>query len=181
MPQFKTLILEVVSTYKQILRKNMAQADRVKKLSELKLRALSHDSDYSLYEAAYRILHDIDSNMSPSGTGYYAYCGVESFAKHLRQTLAAYSVESNRVVHRAQEASRALLDSIQLISLPDAHLTPKKMQSIRTNSRTIAKYGSQEQCVLYRENLEKFYRERGAFHGPMLNFFDQQIEELRKE
>lgn len=172
---FIETVSKAISDYRQLLRRHLPQSDRMTKLMELNLKQPDYESEVALYRTGQRIVHDIETNLNAGPKSYYTYSGVGNFGRYLKDFLSNYIIETNHVVHRAQKASRALLDSIQLIGLPVDRLTPEILDTINKNSMTIAHYGSEEQCELYKENLERYYRERGSFFGPLLRYFEEQL------
>lgn len=177
---FKETISRAISDYRTLLRRHLAQHERVNKLAQLGLKQPDYDNEVVLFRIAQRIVHDIETNIDTGSQSYYSYSGVSNFGTHLKKFLANYIIESNTVVNRAQKASRALLESIQLIGLPTTKMTTQVLDSINRNSMVIAFYGSEEQCELYRENLERYYRERGAFFGPLLRYFQEQLKQAQQ-
>ena len=177
---FIETISKAISDYRQLLRRHLRQSERMSKLAELNLKNPDYEDEVSLYRTAQCIVHDIETNLDSGQKSYYTYSGVGNFGRYLKKYLSNYIIEGDNVIHRAQKASRALLDSIQLIGLPLSRLTPEILETINKNSMAIAHYGSEEQCELYKENLERYYRERGAFFGPLLRYFEEQLRHAKE-
>lgn len=177
---FIETVSKAISDYRQLLRRHLSQSERMTKLMELNLKQPDYKNEVALYRTAQRIVQDIEMNMDCDPKSYYTYSGVGNFGRYLKEFISNYIIEGQHVVHRAQKASRALLDSIQLIGLPAERLTSDVLDSINKNSMTIAHFGSEEQCELYKENLERYYRERGSFFGPLLRYFEEQLRQAQQ-
>lgn len=177
---FVETVSKAISDYRQLLRRHLSQSERMTKLMELNLKQPDYDSEIALYRTAQRIVQDIETNLDANSKNYYTYSGVGNFGRYLKDFISNYIIDGSQVVHRAQKASRALLDSIQLISLPTERLTPSILEVINKNSMTIAHFGSEEQSELYKENLERYYRERGSFFGPLLDYFQEQLRQAQQ-
>lgn len=177
---FIETVSKAISDYRQLLRRHLVQSERMTKLMELSLKQPNYENEIALYRTAQRIVQDIEMNLDSGPKSYYTYSGVGNFGRHLKEFIMNYIIEGSHVIHRAQKASRALIDSIQLIGLPMDRLTPEILETINRNSMTIAHYGSEEQCELYKENLERYYRERGSFFGPLLHYFEEQVHNAQE-
>ncbi|MCB1827052.1 MAG: hypothetical protein KDH94_01420 [Coxiellaceae bacterium] len=177
---FVETVSKAISDYRQLLRRHLPQCERVTKLMELGLKQPDYENETALYRTAQRIVQDIEVNLDSGNKSYYTYSGVGNFGRYLKEFIGHYMIEGNQVIHRAQKASRALIDSIQLIGLPTERLTPDVLETINKNSMTIAHFGSEEQSELYKENLERYYRERGSFFGPLLRYFAEQLRHVRE-
>jgi len=62
------------------------------------------------------------------------------------------------------------------MSLPANQLTPEILEKINKNSHIVACYGSKEQCKLYKNYLERCYREHGALFDSPLCYFRKQTQ-----
>ena len=179
-----TIFIETVSKavgdYRQMLRRYLSQSERVSKLSELNLKNPDYTDEVGLYHLAQTIVRDIEQNLNTTTKNYYSYSGVGNFCRYLKEFLSNYIVEDEAITHRAQKASRALIQSIQLLSLPPEKLTTEILEQINDCNTTIALFGSEEQCELYKENLERYYHERGAFFGPLLRQFEASLNQSRE-
>ena len=175
---FLETISKAIRDYRKMLRRHLSQSERMTKLAELNLKHLDYENEVALYRTAQRIVQDIEINLDVQNKNYYTYSGAGNFGRYLKEFLMNYIIEGAYVIHRAQKASRALIEAIQLIMLPIDRLTPSVLETINRNSMTIAHYGSEEQCELYRENLARYYRERGSFFGPLLRYFEAQLGQL---
>lgn len=176
---FSDTISKAISDYRRLLRRFLPQAERMAKLMELNLKELDYDEEIALYHMAQRIIQDIETHMDSGEKNYYTYSGVGNFGHFLKSFISDYMIEHGHVIHRAQKASRALLDTIQIVSSSSVELNQGTLDSVNRNSDIIAHYGTEDQCDLHKENLERYYRERGAFFGPLLHYFNEQLNETQ--
>jgi len=174
---FAETISKAISDYRQMLRRYLSQAERVSKLSELNLKSPDYNDEAGLYRLAQTIIQDIERNLDVKTKSYYSYSGVGNFCRYLKEFLSNYVLEGEIVSHRAQKASRALIQSIQLMSLPSEKMTPEVIEQISECNVTVASFGSSEQCELYKENLARYNEEKGAFFGPLLRQFEATLSQ----
>ena len=174
---FSDAVLKAISDYRQILRRLLDQADRVRKLNQLGLReGVDPTDDLALYEMAYRIVKDIKSNLSDHNRGYYAYSGVRNFGEFLSEFLQQYSIYRGKIVHRAQHVARAMLLSIQLVGLPEEQLTQDIAEQLLECADTIYQYGLPEQCANYMKALTVARPLAPDFYEPLLEQVRSQYE-----
>ncbi len=177
---FSEAITRAISDYRQLLRKYLSQSERVIKLAELHLKDSSiYKSDFTLYETAQAIVKDVESNLRVPNQGYYSYSGISQFCQYLKEYLHHYEVDARTgsVAHKAQKASRALIQAIQLIALPESEKVAKKLQECNYK---IAEFGSPEQHELHRCNLEQHCKDSEYFYVPLLRNFEQQLQSLQE-
>lgn len=182
MSVFSETMKKSISIYRGMLRKYLPQAERVSKLHELGLKnSQLYESDTTLYNLGYNIVNDIKANLNKSTTGYYSYSGVSSFGEHLKNFLDNYDLEGSTVIHRSQKASRALIQAIQLLTLPKERLTPEIADQLSKCNEVIATFGSEEQRELHRTTLQNTIRKQQeqhtAFYRSILTNFQQQLPE----
>ncbi|WP_053097947.1 hypothetical protein [Candidatus Coxiella mudrowiae] len=89
---------------------------------------------------------------------YYSYSEVGHFLQHLREFLENYEIENNHVIHRSQKASRALVQAIQLLTLPHNQLTEEIKEKLAHCNKVIATFGSEEQRKLQKITLQNTIR-----------------------
>lgn len=169
---FAETIAKAISDYRQLLRRYLPQSVRVTKLSELKLKDPTlYDSDLTLFKVAHAIIADIEENMKVPDQGYYSYSGILMFCDYLKEYLDNYEIDGDQVVHRAQKASKALLQAIQLAMLPENRLNETIVQKFQQCNETIAQYGSKEQRQLHKNNLERQKSTNETFYASILENF----------
>ncbi len=173
---------KAISDYRYLLRRYLSQVERVTKLTQLNLRNPElYTNSITLYKTAWAIVEDIQLNLKNHSSGYYTYSGISHFANYLRDYLQHYEIEHGKVVHRAQKASRAIIDAIQLLSLPKEKLNELVAKKFALYSDLIASYGSDEQHELYRGSLDRQYEHNPEFFGQILHYFDQQIRQAKEK
>lgn len=161
---------KAISDYRLLLRRYLPQAERQAKLIELNLKDPAHfKSEMGLYKLGLVIIEDIEKNMKTPNKGYYSYSGISMFAEYLKEFLGNYEVDGQNIVHRAQRASKALIQAIQLVSLPKDQLDEKIAQKLSDCSKIIATYGSKEQILLHRSNLERQRAQNEKFYSQILD------------
>lgn len=180
MSDFKATIAKAINDYRALLRKHLPQDERVNRLNKLELRhRQGYGDDVNHYRLAQNVIRDIEENMLDIGSGnsYYAYSGVETFKKYLKEYVNMHAVIDGRVVNKTQHASRAMLQAIQLITLPENRLSELIMQKLIECNETIAQYGSEEQKTLHRKTLLQRKLQNKDFYQPVLQNFEEQVLE----
>ena len=179
---FAETIAAAIKDYRFYLRKTMKQADRMAKLAELKLKDVNiYSGDVVLFETATAIVHDIKINIDIPEQGYYSYSGIKKFCEYLATYLQDYAIENDKVIHRAQRASRAILEAIQIVNGKPAHtLDDRIKRSVHACQEKIVFYGNQEQFNLYTNNLEKLKPNAPLFFTDLLRHFNMLLQKLRE-
>ncbi len=173
---FIETIARAISDYRFMLRRHLSQSERRKKLAELNLKDPSiFDSPVKLFAVATQIVNDIETNVELPQS-YYAYSGMAEFGKYLKEYLAKYEVEDGRLVHFAQKASKAMIQAIQLVALPEQRLTVEIEQKLNRCSDAVVKYGSQEQIDMYEGTLEQKLITHRDFFTPVYDYFERLIQ-----
>jgi Uri superfamily endonuclease len=179
---FSETMKKSISIYRQMLRKYLPQAERINKLQQLNLKnAQLYENDIALYHTGHTIVADIEKNLDQATYGYYAYSGVGNFATHMKAFLENYVIEGNHVIHCSQKASRALVQAIQLLTLPREKLSDEIAEKLAKCNLVIARFGSEEQRELHRTTLQNTIRrhqdQNTAFYRSVLNNFHQRLQE----
>lgn len=172
---FVETIARAISDYRFLLRRHLGQAERRQKLAELNLKDPTiFDSPVKLYEVANQIVEDIRRNVE-TPQSYYAYSGIAEFGKYLQDYLSKYEVEDGRLVHSAQKASKAMIEAIQLIALPEQRLTSDIADKLNHCSNAVIQYGSEEQIDMYEGTLEQKLITHRDFFTPIYDYFQDLI------
>lgn len=173
---FIETVARAIGDYRFMLRRHLNQVDRRKKLAELNLKDPTlFDSAIKLYEIAWKIVEDIESNIDMPSS-YYAYSGIAEFGKFLKEYLSKYEIEEGRLVHSAQKASKMMIQAIQILSLPVEQLTSKVTERLNQCSEIVAKYGSDEQKNMYEGTLEQHLIMKRDFFAPIYDYFQKLLE-----
>ncbi len=129
----------------------------------------------------HNIVNDIKKNINIPTQNYYSYSGIEKFCNYLDSYIQDYAIENDKVIHRAQRASRAILESIQIMNGKPAHvLTDRIKRSIQSCQEKIVYYGNEEQFALYTKNLEKLKPNAPLFFTDLLRHFNMLLHKLRE-
>jgi len=186
---FAETIAGAIADYRLYLRKSkkVDQATRVSKLKDLKLKDVTiYSGDVVLYDTAFAILNDIRSTIEMPEEGYYSYSGIVKYYQYLEEFLNDYDIEvigngDKTVIHRAQRASRAILDAIQLVNGKPAHvLTDQIKQQMYVCQGDIIRYGTEEQFDVYRSHLVQLKPNAPLFYTDLLRSFDLSLQETRE-
>lgn len=183
MSLFSDTMAKTISDYRLLLRRSCNQVDRMTKLQKLKLRGdrKSLKSDLELYEVGKAIIADIEESTVVSKQGYYAYSGIKQFCDSLKEYLANYQVEGDQLVHRAQKASRALLEAVQLAGLPREGLSETIMTRFLDCNKVVVMNGSEEQCSLQMQILERQQAQNPGFYTRIIAHLESLINSRQSQ
>ena len=151
---FVQTITKVIKDYRFMLRKiyKGQQLERVKKLHEMGLKDPKLNNDpVALFHVAHAIVNDLQQNHKPKKSGYYAYSGVIDFCGYVVDFLDDFEVNGDVVVHKAQEASQAMLSFVQ--SIESHSFDSEFFQKAKGYNEVVARCGSNEQQALYKKIL----------------------------
>jgi hypothetical protein len=171
---FSETISKAISDYRYLLRRYLPQVERMQKLAELELKNPDiYNNDVSLYQVANNIIKDIEDNIKIPDQGYYSYSGIEHYCQYLKEYLDNYELENGFIIHKAQKASRAMIDVIQLILLPENRLSDSIAAKIKQHSKTVSQFGSDEQKEVFHSGLDRQSEHNPGFFAQLLAYFDQ--------
>ncbi len=176
MNSFSETMLKALFDYRGLLKRYFKPVERRAKMQALGLnvRYKAGDDERVLYGMAQRILEDIKLNTRSLSTGYYSYSGIQQFGEHLKALLNQYELQDQRVVHKTQKASCALLYVLQTLSLSGTKLSEVIINKLMHHAQVIAVYGSKEQHQHYRSALEQYVgRVDPHLCGSLLQDFNQ--------
>ena len=184
MSLFAQTMTRAISDYRALLRRYLDQVARMTTLQRLRLRqAETYQSDLTLYNTGWAIIEDIENNLLTEITAkennYYSYSGIAQFCTYLKNYLNSYHLEGERVVHRAQQASRAQLSAIQLIA-SEKQAEDVRKQLLEYNA-IIVNSGSKAQRDLQQQALLEAQQQHPDFYTGILSHFESLLSERFSE
>ncbi len=178
---FAEKIIQYVSDYRLLLRKSLNQVERMNRLKALELKSVSIYSDETtLFNTAWKIVEDIETNGNIPDQGYYSYSGLEKFREELKTYISEFAICDDRIIHRNQHTSNLLLEVIQMVSSPGFQHTEHLQDKLLECNKSIVRYGSDDQKQLYFGCLERLSSINRAIFTPVLDHFSEQLDEHRK-
>ena len=173
---FSETMVQAIGEYRGLLRRHLSQVERMMKLQQLGLRDSDlYENEVALYNTGLAIVEDMKANMAMNNPGYYSYSGVQQFCEHLQDYLSNYAVENDQIVHRAQKASRAVLDAVQWMSLPRDSLDDAVLKKFLECNKTVALNGSKEQCDLLLQTLSRQQMSNPGFYTRIIAHLESLI------
>lgn len=171
---FSDTMSKAIADYRFLLRRYLTQSDRMAILHQLKLKdSDTYESDVALFEVGRAIVANIEANMAMTNQGYYSYSGIQQFCEYLKEYLDNYFIdEKNQVVHRAQKASRALIQAIQLSALPQERLNDRIAKQLLECNVAVIDFGSEEQWEMQRQTLVRQKDNHPAFYAHVIAHLD---------
>lgn len=154
---FSEHILKSLNDYKRLLRRYLSGTERDKAIIDLgiKRKSLKFDNDVILFNKAHRVLSDIEYWSSKLNRIATEYSGIDEFYQYLKKYLSQYRVENNMVVHVNQRVSCALVQAIQIISLPETNISDSNVLKLDDCIETVAKFGTKDQRIMLAKALRE--------------------------
>ncbi|MBX9587047.1 MAG: hypothetical protein K2X50_07285 [Gammaproteobacteria bacterium] len=154
MSPFADKVRKLIAQYKQILKRHLPARSFSAKINTLQIKRtqLKHASDIDLYYTIDRILYEIDSWHSNKDMASSEYSGLDEFRDHIKNTIQNYALKDNKVINRCQHASRTLVESIQLLNMPQNEKTIEKLKS---NIAHLRQHGHEEELQQLSHALQK--------------------------
>lgn len=173
MSSFSETILKSINEYRSLLRKTTSAEYRKQKLRQFGLDGrYSELPDIELYKTAIKMLEDLKSEHEEQAQGQYTYSGRKNFIEHITSILEQYHIHGNKILHCTQLASRASIESIQLLSLPEEKLRMEStIKRLAKANYLIARFGSEAQQEQHINSLKtNRNRNKPFFDGILSNF-----------
>jgi hypothetical protein len=173
MSPFAGKIRQLVIQYKQILKRHLSASGYTSKVKMLhiKRRELKHATDVDLFHLIDRILYDIDRGLANQSMTPSEYSGLDEFREHIKGTLRNYTLKDNEVVNSTQHASRAIVESIQLLNMP---YNEKNSQKLKTNIALLRQLGSEEELNTLSTALHKLNTQMKTDFLPIIQFIENE-------
>lgn len=157
MNQFSEVILKAISDYKLLLRKIYPAREAAAKIKELGLKRMQirEANDIYLYNIAIKIITNLEKYVNTCSKSRGCYFGAEEFLNYLRGFVEFYRIEENKVIHTTRAASCAVVEVIQIITLPEHKLSEDLFNRLSTCINLVAKYGSMEHITVLNEAVKR--------------------------
>lgn len=172
MSAFSTTILPALNRYKTILRKNLPLEEANTKIKQLQLnhKQIQNVNNVSLYNIALNVIKDIEKNNKNSEWTF----AKANLSQHLKNILDEYQIENNQIINPKQQASRAIINIIQIIKFSAIdRFNEKKIEDF---IRLVVKYGTQEQQNTLRSLFKKQVRIGDMTSDVFLQKFNNYLE-----
>lgn len=167
MQNFTQSASKLLLEYKNLIKKQCPE-DSSKKLAAFGLNKKITDRDLDLYQTIVKIIQ-IETKQQLTLKPSLRYSGVSQFLSHLKEFIADFQLLKGKVVHPGQASSRAMIELIQLLSLPASRLDASMSLRIENSLWTIAKLGDEQQKSRLFKALESQIERQSAYFTPLLN------------
>lgn len=173
MSTFSREIKEVINTFKHLYRKQH-EDDAIGSLG-LRRRELQSASDLSLYYKALKIIDIIDADQASPDSDH----ALENFSHSLKKMINEYYLDKDQVLHSRQQASRALLNAIQVMSLAPDRLTDSASKRLEKLISLVIKYGTDEHKNHLKRALKIHLPRKRLFFMVLLNHFENESRQRK--
>ena len=157
---FSNIVLKAISDYKLLLRRILPARECSARIVSMGIKRtqLRNIDDVGLYNVVLRIVEKLEEYVEKEGKENIFYSGAEEFLRYLKKLLDEYHVDGNKVVHATQSASCAVVEAIQLITLPEHKHTIDVIEKLIKSIHTVARHGSKEQLAMFIDIIKKHER-----------------------
>lgn len=175
---FSESMFKLLTEYKRVLKRYFKPEDRLIKIDDLELqrKLLKYADDIGLFHKAHRVLNDIEQWNNTTTNSPTEYSGIEEFYQHLKNQVNEYRLENGKLVNITQQASRAIVDAVQLMGLPEPQLTQPIAKKLDQCIYIVAKFGSKEQQDVFIKALKTQKNRLVNFFLPLLNNFERYLD-----
>lgn len=167
MQNFTQVASKLLLEYRNLIKKHSPE-DSAERLAIFGLNKKITDQDVVLYQTIIKILQvegEDQLALKPS----LRYSGITQFLNHLQEFIAEFRLFKGKVVHPGQASSRAMIELIQLLSLPHSRLNEAMSNRIQNSLWVIAKLGDEQQKSRLFNALEEQLNRLPLFFTPLLN------------
>ncbi len=176
MYNFSQTAVKLIRDYKTVVKKQFSTKEVELKLAELQLNKRLPTKEAALYGLLEKIVQKSgEYEVTPQSR--LRYCGTKQLVQHIKKVLDLYHMENRRVINSAQLASRAMIDAIQLMSLPKGKRTEEVASKLQSCSVAIAQNGSEEQKKIFVNSLQSYVDRDRDFFSPLLDYFRRSSSE----
>jgi hypothetical protein len=173
MSPFASKIRQLINQYKRILKRHLSASTYLLKVKTLhiKRKELKNATDVDLFHISNRVLYDIETWLSNQGIAACEYSGIDEFYRHMKSYTNTFRVDDDKILHSDQQASRAIVESIQLLCLP---FNEKNSLRLMNNISLMRRIGAYElldklSIALYKKNTET-----DNLFQPIIQFFEDE-------
>ena len=165
METFSEFVLRSISDYKLFVRKNFSAREAAAKIKALGLKRtqIRNSDDLHLYAVAAKIIDELEKHVDQQERSNKSTCyfGADEFLRHLKSVVSEYCIEDGVVIHVSRAASRAMIEAIQLVTLPEHKFTLEILEKLNKCINLVAKHGNMEHIMLLnnaiKKNKEKYH------------------------
>lgn len=169
MSPFATKIRQLITHYKRILKRHLSASHYALKINNLQIKRkdMKFLNDSAHYQIAHRILTDTEHWLANQNISASEHSGLEEFRHHLKDFLKDFHLANDKVVNSNQQASRIIVESIQLLCTP---LSDKSYNKLKTNIMLLKTLGYDEELNKLNTALIKQNAEMNNQFLPLLQY-----------
>lgn len=166
---FKDMALKALGDYRKLVARYVEKSEASLLLKKMDVaRPRKNDSDIELMHTLIKIRTWMEEKIQSHPKGYYSYSGIEQYRLYLDEFLQQYQILSNRVVHKAQKASSAMLNIIQITGMPRPALSDSMGLKLMNFCQELVIFGSREQKLQVHALLNTKCEDYADFFAPIL-------------
>jgi len=182
MNNFAQTATKLLREYKNILKKQLTEAESAKQLADLHLNRRLPTRELTLYKLVHKIIDNADRFFDENNShSRLRYSGISQFLLYMKSEMAFYQLDNNKVIHTTQSASKAMIDAIQLMSLPEARLSQDVYTKLDSCCSLIAHYGVKEQRIAFTNSLKSQLIRHINFFQPLFQSYQQYLQQAAQK
>lgn len=174
MYEFPEIAKKLLKEYKSLIKRHLSAEEGVQKLSELGLDRKLPARENALYHLLLEVINKTSAEVGILQSRL-RYSGAYQFLQHMKDVVSAYRLEQGRVIHVPKTVSKAMIQGIQLMSLPEQKLSTSIAKQLEEYALYVAKYGLDEQKSVFLNSLKSHLPRHRDFFQPLLNCYQHYL------
>lgn len=158
MIEFSEVALKIISDYKLLLRKIYYVEEAALKIKELKLKRsqIKRNDNIFLYNVVKGIHNHLERYVVDKGKSSPSYFfGADELLQYTTNFMSNYQIVEDKLLHVSREASRAVIEVIQIVALPEHKLTKEIYKRLFKCVGFVSKFGKIEHITLLNDAMNQ--------------------------
>lgn len=148
-------LMKMANEFKRIIKRQLSRTRSEEIISRLKIKRAdlrNADAD-NMYKKATDILITTREILNNKNNEPSCHCGLSAFKAYLQDFMDSHIVVNNKIVRSGQKASKAIVETIQILSLDQVE---SYLGRVKKNIEIAAKYGCDKQKNLLTKALRQY-------------------------
>jgi hypothetical protein len=172
---FLPAAFKLLKKYRLLLKKQLSKEDSKKVLEKLQLDQALPKAEVSAYVLLEQVACHLKAELAAVASNP-RFSGSNQLLQDMQSLLAHYHLKKDKLLYAPHEASRAMLNAIQLMVLPGVKRTEKVATQLKSCAVKVASYGMPEQKAVFQTSLEKHVIADMQFFLPVFKEYHKSLE-----
>ena len=171
MTHYGKTLLKLLTMYKRLLKRYTTEANRKNIINHLGLKRtlLRHATTPELFRKA----EAVEQALAQQITNWHSckgneYCGLEAYHSHLREFMVNHHIDGKRIRPKANDASQAMLEAVQLAGLPEHRLTEEIALKLKACIKKLRMHGHKDHHQLVIKTLHQHKPRKPIFFESLI-------------